>query len=104
MMIEDSDSDTIKTKSLKSIEETDEEDEETLITSTSCPLLPSMIEDCNPLRIKLEEVKINKVSINDFMLLKALSHGAYGKVCLAMRKKTKDIFAVKIIDKKVLED
>lgn len=105
MMLEESDSaDSVKSKSLKSIEETDEEDEEMLIGSTSCPLLPSMIEDCNPLRVKLEEVKINKVSINDFMLLKALSHGAYGKVCLAMRKKTKDIFAVKIIDKKVLED
>lgn len=105
MMIDDSDSgESVKSKSLKSIEETDEEDEELLIASTSCPLLPSMIEDCNPLRIKQEEVKINKVSINDFILLKALSHGAYGKVCLAMRKKTKDIFAVKIIDKKVLED
>ena len=98
-MLEDSESD----KTLKSIEETDSEEEE-LIKAMSCPLLPSMIEDCNPLRVKEEEMKINKVSINDFMLLKALSHGAYGKVCLAMRKKTKDIFAVKIIDKKVLED
>jgi len=50
-MIEDSDSDTVKSKSLMSIEETEEEDEETLIASTSCPLLPSMIEDCNPLKV-----------------------------------------------------
>jgi len=51
LMIEDSDSDTVKSKSLMSIEETEEEDEETLIASTSCPLLPSMIEDCNPLKV-----------------------------------------------------
>jgi len=64
-----------------------------------------MIEDCNPLKLKTkEETKINnRVQIDDFMLLKALSHGAYGKVCLARKKKTRDIFAIKIIDKKKIE-
>lgn len=104
-MLEESETETNKSKSLKSIEEEkdDEEDEIPLMQSTSCPKLPSMIESCNPLWIS-QEASVNKVQINDFILLKALSHGAYGKVCLAMRKKTRDIFAIKIIDKKALLD
>lgn len=53
-MLEESESETQKTKSLKSIEEksSSEESDELDIVSTSCPLLPSMIEDCNPLRVK----------------------------------------------------
>ena len=101
--LEETDSDM---KSLKSIPESKSESEEDFsltINSSSCPNLPSMIEHCNPLRIKEEEIKINWVSISDFMLVKALSHGAYGKVCIALWKKTRDIFAIKIIDKKKIE-
>lgn len=39
------------------------------------------------------------ISINDFILLKTISKGAYGKVILARKKNTKDIFAVKVLEK-----
>jgi serine/threonine protein kinase len=38
------------------------------------------------------------------VLLKAVSHGAYGKVCLARKKQTRDLFAIKIMDKKKMEE
>lgn len=37
--------------------------------------------------------------INDFILLKTLSSGAYGKVILARKKNTNDIFAIKVLEK-----
>ena len=39
------------------------------------------------------------MSINDFILIKALSSGAYGKVILARKKNTDDFFAIKVLDK-----
>ena len=39
------------------------------------------------------------MSINDFILLKTISKGAYGKVILARKKNTKDVFAVKVLEK-----
>jgi len=40
------------------------------------------------------------VTIHDFILLKAISSGAYGKVILAKKKDTEDYFAIKVLDKK----
>mgnify|MGYP001496480391 CR=1 FL=1 len=40
-----------------------------------------------------------RISINDFILLKTISSGAYGKVILAKKKNTKDIFAIKVLEK-----
>lgn len=37
--------------------------------------------------------------MNDFVLVKALSSGAYGYVCLAKKKNTDDLFAIKVMDK-----
>lgn len=39
------------------------------------------------------------VSVKDFELLKPISRGAYGKVILVRRRKTRDIFAMKVIPK-----
>lgn len=40
------------------------------------------------------------MTIHDFILLKAISSGAYGKVILAKKKDTEDYFAIKVLDKK----
>ena len=39
------------------------------------------------------------VTIHDFILLKTISKGAYGKVILARKKNTSDLFALKVLDK-----
>jgi len=41
-----------------------------------------------------------RVTINDFEVIKGISSGAYGKVCLAKKSSSGDYFALKIIDKK----
>ena len=41
----------------------------------------------------------SSVSIEDFEILKRISSGAYGKVYLARKKKTRDLFAVKVQNK-----
>ena len=46
--------------------------------------------------------KINlhfSITIHDFILLKTISKGAYGKVILARKKNTADLFALKVLDK-----
>jgi len=40
-----------------------------------------------------------RVSIQDFEIVKKISGGAYGKVFLARKKKTKDLYAVKVLQK-----
>ena len=42
-----------------------------------------------------------KVSIEDFEIIKGLSSGAYGKVCLVKKISSGDYFAMKIIDKEI---
>lgn len=37
--------------------------------------------------------------MKDFTFLKSLSAGAYGRVALARKKDTKDLFAIKIMEK-----
>lgn len=44
------------------------------------------------------------MTVDDFYLLRAVSHGAYGKVCLARKKETRDLFAIKIMDKAKMEE
>ena len=39
------------------------------------------------------------MTISDFILLKSVSSGAYGKVILARKKNTDDYFAIKVLDK-----
>ena len=39
------------------------------------------------------------MQITDFALLKTLSWGAYGRVILSRKKDTKDLFAIKVMDK-----
>lgn len=62
---------------------------------SSLCILPSQIESCS-----LEHAGQKKeISINDFILIKTLSKGAYGKVILARKKNTRDLFAIKVLDK-----
>ena len=44
-----------------------------------------------------------KVSLEDFEIIRGLSSGAYGKVCLVKKKSSGDFFAMKIIDKEKVE-
>ena len=39
----------------------------------------------------------NATSIHDFEILKPISKGAYGRVFLAQKKTTKDIYAIKVL-------
>lgn len=47
--------------------------------------------------------KQKKISINDFEQIKDLGSGKYGQVYLARQKKTNFIFALKIIQKKLIK-
>lgn len=38
------------------------------------------------------------MTINDFILIKSLASGAYGKVILSRKKNTKDMFAIKVLE------
>lgn len=69
----------------------------------SCEILPSQKTYCS---LDYEPDKqaafSEKMSISDFILLKTLSSGAYGKVILARKKATKDLFAIKVLDKDMM--
>jgi protein kinase A len=41
----------------------------------------------------------HRISIEDFKIIKGVSSGAYGKVCLVQKISSKDYFAMKIIDR-----
>jgi hypothetical protein len=44
-----------------------------------------------------------KISLEDFEIIKGLSSGAYGKICLVKKRSSGDFFAMKIIDKEKTE-
>lgn len=46
--------------------------------------------------------RIKQMSIDDFTMLKVLGKGAFGKVMLAKRKKTGEVFAIKILKKSMV--
>ena len=68
---------------------------------SSCPNLLSALECCQVDYEPKENFERTTV-IQDFILLKTISSGAYGKVVLARKKKTNDIFAIKVLDKEVM--
>ena len=43
------------------------------------------------------------MTINDFLLIKSLASGGYGKVILSKKKNTKDFFAVKVLEKEKMK-
>ena len=53
---------------------------------------------------RIHKVNYSKTTIKDFFLLRAVSHGAYGKVWLARKKQTRDLFAIKVMDKSKMEE
>jgi len=57
-------------------------------------VLPSEKASCSIDNIFAED----RVTINDFLLIKTLASGAYGKVLLSRKKNTKDMFAIKVLD------
>ena len=74
----------------------------------SVPILPSE-KECLEIKFdddltKIQNTKYKKTTIDDFYLLRAVSHGAYGKVCLARKKQTRDLFAIKIMDKQKMKE
>ena len=42
------------------------------------------------------------IGIQDFILIKTLSSGAFGRVILARKKATEDLFAIKVLEKKLM--
>ena len=57
--------------------------------------MPSEKESCSLDNVnKIEK----KVTINDFLLIKSLASGAFGKVILSRKKNTKDMFAIKVLE------
>jgi hypothetical protein len=62
----------------------------------SCCILPSHIKSC-----KFEQkAELGLIAyVTDFLFLKTLSWGAYGRVVLSRKKDTKDLFAIKVMDK-----
>ena len=68
---------------------------------SSCPNLMMALECCQVDYEPKENFERSTV-IQDFILLKTISSGAYGKVVLARKKKTNDIFAIKVLDKEVM--
>ena len=67
----------------------------------SCVALPSELESCN-LNPPQSNDWNEEVWIQDFVFLKTLSSGAFGKVILARKKSTQDILAIKVLDKKLM--
>lgn len=47
----------------------------------------------------LTAYKPNKPRLKDFQILKPINKGAYGKVFLAMKKTTRDLLAIKVLNK-----
>ena len=85
------------------MDDDDNEDEEEVLTMdrvrfNSLCILPSQIDMCQ-LEYQEKQTQSQSVSINDFILLKSISSGAYGKVILARKKNTDDFFAIKVLDK-----
>ena len=69
----------------------------------SCVILPSERNCCQlDYQPEAEAGLGEKMSIKNFILLKTISSGAYGKVILARKKATKDLFAIKVLDKEVM--
>ena len=82
---------SIKDKSMNKDSFSDEESENLneLVRFYSLPILPS---EKQSLKINfddeiglLHKTSFSKTTIDDFALLRAVSHGAYGKVCLARK-------------------
>ncbi|KAL9653074.1 hypothetical protein ABK040_006293 [Willaertia magna] len=93
-------------KLTKFSEEQKERDAERSLTT------PSVIYQISTRAIELSQTKLDtlneyvenfkKVSIMDFSLIKPISKGAYGKVYLARKISTPDIYAIKVIEKQYI--
>lgn len=59
------------------------------------------VEAVSVLNTPLHHSAGRQVSINDFDILKRISKGAYGRVFLAKKKTTGDLFAIKVCASKI---
>ena len=48
----------------------------------------------------LNRITINKLSIDDFLMLNVIGQGSYGKVLLVRKKDDENVYAMKILKKK----
>lgn len=62
-------------------------------------MLPSELQSC-----KLDINYSRPASIHDFTLIRIISRGAYGRVILAKKKATRDLFAIKVMEKAKMVD
>lgn len=77
-------------------EESEEELTVDQVRFSSLCILPSHIKSCQ--FDQMAEVGLSAY-VTDFQFLKTLSWGAYGRVVLSRKKDTKDMFAIKVMDK-----
>jgi serine/threonine protein kinase len=52
----------------------------------------------------VQEVEPDRVKVNDFQSLKVIGKGSFGKVLQVRYKKTGQIFAMKVLNKKTILD
>jgi serine/threonine protein kinase len=52
----------------------------------------------------MEPVENKSVSLDDFEIIRVLGKGEYGKVLLVQKKITQELFALKILKKKLIEE
>ena len=57
-----------------------------------------------PVQNQIRNIIKKSGSIKDFVILKPISKGAFGKVFLAKKKTTDDVYAIKVINKNEMEE
>ena len=78
-----------------------EKKNESFISSSSCDSFDDSV-DASNVNFKPSSLSYNKLTMDDFHILSVLGKGYYGKVLLVKHKKSKKIYAIKIIPKSMV--